>query len=82
MQLYTEEYFATEGVIYGVYNVVTWSSFSVIRQYKASGYKLTFPPLCYKVTYEPWMVVEGQTFCTAPITMNYTACCVNATPKI
>ena len=50
----------TEGVAHGVYKVVTWSSFSVARQHKVSGSKLTF---CHCVTQgpdKPWTVVEGQ----------------------
>ena len=39
MQACADEFIATitEGVVIGVYNVMTWSSFDVIRQHKVSG---------------------------------------------
>ena len=49
----------TEGVLYGVCYVVTWSSFGVTQRHKASGGKWTFHH-CHHITYEVRMVVEGQ----------------------
>ena len=58
MQIHPDEFLAmvTEGVVHGVYKVVTWSPFGVTWRHKASG-KWMF---CHCVIYEPNTVVEGQ----------------------
>ena len=46
-------------MVHSVYNVVTWSSFSVTGQHKVSGCIRGILPLCDKFAYDTWMVVEG-----------------------
>ena len=58
MRACTEDFLAkvTEGVVHGVYKVMTRSSFSVIQRQQESGDIL---PLHHNLAYEPQTVVEG-----------------------
>ena len=39
-------------------------------------------PLCHKVVYEHQYLKDRGAFCPMPLTPNYTACSVNATPNL
>ena len=62
MRACADEFLATvtEGVVHGVYKVVTRLSFGIIWQHKVSGGKWMFSYCATRFAYEPQMVVEGQ----------------------
>ena len=61
MQACADEFLAmvTEGIVHGVYKIVTRSSFGVTWHHKASV-GIGISSLCHNFTYEPHMVVEGK----------------------